>query len=107
MSSSRDFAQSTGDAHVSCSVRHADAWRPQVDEIERRYPARTPLPPGYRVIWHEGSEHYHWITEDGRVESAPTWNHWDCWRGAWAHYRAALSDAAPQARTHTAPRAEP
>jgi hypothetical protein len=29
MSSSRDFAQSTGDAHVSCSVRHAadfHAW---------------------------------------------------------------------------------
>ena len=63
------------------------AWRPQAGEFERRYPERTPLPPGYRVIWHEGTEHYLWITEDGWHESDVSCRHWDCWRGAWAHYR--------------------
>lgn len=64
-------------------------WEPDPGEIERHYPARTPLPPGYRVIWSEGSEHYLWITEDGAREGCDHWNHWACWRGAWADYCAA------------------
>ena len=56
---------------------------------ERRYSDRTPLPPGYDVEWWEEDEHYHWVSPDPNVYSDGSWNHWDCWRGAWAHYRAA------------------
>ena len=64
-----------------------------------RYPysARTPLPPGYAVEYWDEDEHWHWVLTASPDEtySDASWNHWTCWRGAWAHYRAMLS-AAPK-----------
>lgn len=57
----------------------------QHGELEFNYPARCALPVGYRVIYREGI--YLWITDDNRHEGVESVNHWDCWRGAWAHYK--------------------
>ncbi len=55
----------------------------------RQYPDRTPLPPGYTVEWWEETEQHHWVGPDVNDYSDGHVNHWACWRGAWAHYRAA------------------
>ena len=53
--------------------------------IRKQYPARTPLPPGYVV--ERVDDHWCWVRLADDIESAVHWNHWACWRGAWAHYR--------------------
>jgi hypothetical protein len=51
----------------------------------KRYSARTPLPPGYAVVL--VGDHWCWIRLADEAESSIHWNHWACWRGAWANYR--------------------
>ncbi len=59
-----------------------------------RFADRTPLPPGYAVEWWEQDEHYHWVklADPDDTYSDASVRKWDCWRGAWAHYRAALAE---------------
>jgi hypothetical protein len=45
-----------------------------------------PLPPGYRVVWSESTEHYQWLDEGDR-ESDIGCDRWMAFRGAWADYR--------------------
>jgi hypothetical protein len=63
--------------------------------VQKRYSPHTPLPPGYSVQGWECDEHYHWVS--GNNESDGTWNHWACWRGAWAHYQKEAAAAAQEA----------
>ena len=58
--------------------------------VVKHYPTRTPLPPGYVVVRPDDSGHWCWLRLSDETESSVHWDHWACWRGAWAHYRAAL-----------------
>lgn len=62
----------------------------------KRYPARTPLPPGYEVERVE--DHWVWVRLADDAESPIHRNHWACWRGAWANYRQSQVSPQPSAR---------
>jgi hypothetical protein len=122
MSSSRDFAQSTGDAHVSCEARHAApsaSFFSVVFEGDLRALTFNPFTEKTRYgrpvtvgFGHAFAEFDEFCDErDALIEALRFVSTDPCFsllgsvtRDA---VRAALSDAAPQARTADAPRDEP
>ena len=44
-----------------------------------------PLPEGYVVVWHEGSECYFWTVRGSDIEGGETWDKYRCRREALAH----------------------
>ena len=55
------------------------------------------LPPGYRIVWCDGHEHYYWLCGD--LESYMFCDRWDAYRSAWAHYKAGVINGKENQRT--------
>lgn len=91
-------SQPCGDAK-SAATEASGYGRRAVTATRYSYSARTPLPPGYAVEYWDEDEMWHWVLKrcPDDVNGGDTWNHWRCWREAWAHYSATLQ-AAPTER---------
>ena len=56
------------------------------DEHEIKFSPNQKLPDGYKVIWFEGDEHYHWI-RDNDLWSDCFSSRWQAYKSAWFHCR--------------------
>ena len=59
-------------------------------EIEIGFAPRHRLPEGYKVVWFEGDEHYHWIKDSGKdteEESCLFSSRWQARHDAILHYK--------------------
>lgn len=56
-----------------------------IGDVEIRFAPNQTLPPGYRLVWSEGTEHYHWLCAGEASGIYAT--RWAARRAAWASWQ--------------------